>query len=41
MKTICEAFYFGMKIEILKTIDVKTLKVKSRMNDGHLQYNAS
>jgi len=41
MKSICEAFYFGMKIEVLKTMDVKTLKVKERMNEGHLQYNAS
>lgn len=39
-KDYCAAFYFVIPVEILANIDVSELSVKSRINDGKLQYNA-
>ena len=29
MKEFCEAFYFGMRVEVMDLVDIRDLKVKS------------
>ena len=41
MKEFCEAFYFGMRVDVTNLVEIKDLKVTSRMNQGKLQYHAA
>ena len=42
-KEFCSSFFFGMKVNLMKVIDVEKLKISERLNPitNNIQFNAS